>query len=169
MPVRDSLLPEFDHEMAVTRRVLERVPESGWAWRPHEKSFDMGGLAAHVARIPRWGRTILDRESYDLANDATNGAPVAPEASTLRAVLETFDRHVAELRRHLLDKTDAELLAPWALMRGSQLVMSMPRLTALRSFVLHHLIHHRGQLTVYLRLQDVPLPPLYGSTADERM
>jgi uncharacterized damage-inducible protein DinB len=164
MAVRDSLLPEFDHEMAMTRRVLARVPESGLAWRPHEKSLDLGGLAAHLAQIPRWGRTILDRESYDLAHD-TPRPREAPE--TMQGVLDTFDRHVSELRRHLLDKTDAELMAPWALTRGSQLVMSLPRLAALRSFVLHHLIHHRGQLTVYLRMQDVPLPPLYGSTADE--
>lgn len=168
MAVRDTLLPEFDHEMAVTRRVLERLPESGWAWKPHEKSFDLGGLASHVARIPRWGRTILDADSYDLEHDGTsaNGS-AAP--STLQNVLETFDRHVGDLRKQLLNRTDAELMAPWALKRGTHLVMSMPRLTALRSFVLHHLIHHRGQLTVYLRLQDVPIPPLYGSTADERM
>jgi uncharacterized damage-inducible protein DinB len=166
MPVRESLLPEFDHEMTVTRRVLERVPESAWAWKPHEKSFDLGGLAAHLAQIPSWGRSILDRESYDLAHDGSS-RPAPP--ATIRDVLDTFDRHVGELRRHLLDKTDAELMAPWALKRGTQLVVSMPRLAALRSFVLHHVIHHRGQLTVYLRLQDVPLPPLYGSTADERL
>jgi uncharacterized damage-inducible protein DinB len=168
MPVRDSLLPEFDHEMAVTRRVLERLPESAWAWKPHEKSFDLGGLAAHVARIPRWGRTILDGDSYDLERDSGSGHGAAPLV-TREGVLETFDRHVGDLRTQLVGRTDAELMAPWALRRGTQLVMSMPRLTALRSFVLHHLIHHRGQLTVYLRLQDVPLPPLYGSTADERM
>lgn len=168
MPVRDSLLPEFDHEMAVTRRVLERLPESGWAWKPHEKSFDLGGLAAHVARIPRWGRTILDGDSYDLDHERDGAADATPPA-TLQGVLETFDRHVGDLRKQLINRTDGELMAPWALKRGSHLVMSMPRLTALRSFVLHHLIHHRGQLTVYLRLQDVPLPPLYGSTADERM
>jgi uncharacterized damage-inducible protein DinB len=168
MPVRDSLLPEFDHEMAVTRRVLERLPESGWTWKPHEKSFDLGGLAAHVARIPRWGRTILDGDFYDLEHDNA-AAPGQPAPATLQSVLETFDRHVGDLRKQLVNRTDAELMAPWALKRGSHLVMSMPRLTALRSFVLHHLIHHRGQLTVYLRLQDVPLPPLYGSTADERM
>ena len=166
MAVRDSLLPEFDHEMAVTRRVLERVPETGLAWRPHTKSFDMGGLASHVARIPRWGRSILEREFYDLEGD---GAEKLPPDTTVKSVLETFDRHVGELRRHLLEKTDAELMAPWALKRGKEHVVSMPRLTALRSFVLHHVIHHRGQLTVYLRLQDVPLPPLYGSTADERL
>lgn len=166
MPVRDSLLPEFDHEMAVTRRVLERVPESGFAWKPHEKSFDLGGLASHLARIPAWGRSILERESYDLASDGSNRPPAE---TTVKGVLETFDRHVGELRKHLLDKTDGELMAPWALKRGTQLVVSMPRLTALRSFVLHHVIHHRGQLTVYLRLLNVPLPPIYGSTADERL
>ena len=166
MPVRDALLPEFDHEMAVTRRLLERLPEPVFAWKPHEKSFHLGGLATHLAQIPHWGRTILDRESYDLAADSANRAV---DQTTVAGVLDVFDRHVGDLRRRLLEISDGELMAPWALTRGSQLVMSLPRLAALRSFVLHHLIHHRGQLTVYLRLQNVPLPPIYGSTADERM
>jgi uncharacterized damage-inducible protein DinB len=164
MTLKDSLLPEFDHEMAVTRRVLERVPDHALAWTPHEKSFTLAGLATHIAQIPYWGEAILDREFYDVAQGGRRA-----ELATGAAVLETFDRHVTGVRRRLLERSDAELLAPWVLRRGAQVLMSMPRISALRSFLLHHLIHHRGQLTVYLRLQNVPLPPLYGSTADEQM
>ena len=164
MGVRDSLLPDFDHEMAVTRRVLERVPDHALAWRPHEKSFDLGGLALHLAVIPRWGRAILQRESYDLA-ESSGQRPEGPPSCA--AILETFDRHVAEVRRELVERSDAELMAPWKLLRGGQLVMSLPRIAAFRSLLIHHLIHHRGQMTVYLRMQGVPIPPIYGATADE--
>jgi uncharacterized damage-inducible protein DinB len=161
-----SLLPDFDHEMAVTRRVLEQVPDAALAWRPDAASCDLGGLASHLADIPRWGRTILERDSYDLAEAAGPEIALARPA-TRAAILETFDRHVADVRRELLRRSDVELLAPWSLLRGGQLVMSLPRLTALRSFLLHHAIHHRGQMTIYLRLQGVAVPPMYGATADE--
>ena len=166
MGLKDTLLFEFDHEMAVTRRVLERVPEGAFGWRPHEKSFHMGGLATHLAQIPHWGTAILDRDSYELVHDAPNPAV---EKTTCAEVLDTFDRHVAEVRRGLLTRSDAELMAPWSLTRSGRVVLSMPKLSALRSFLLHHLIHHRGQMTVYLRLQNVPIPPIYGQTADEKM
>jgi uncharacterized damage-inducible protein DinB len=161
--VRESLLPDFDHEMAITRRVLERVPDDRLGWRPHAKSFDLGQLAHHLAEIPRWGRTILDRDKYDL-NESAGRTPET--AASCRIVLETFDRHVAGVRGDLAGRSDAELLAPWALLRGGHLVMSLPRCAAFRSFLLHHAIHHRGQLTVYLRMQDIAIPPIYGATAD---
>ena len=164
MGVKDSLLPDFDHEMAVTRRVLERVPDHALAWRPHEKSFDLGGLAFHLAVIPRWGRAILQRESYDL-NESMGRRPDGPASRAM--ILETFDRHVAEVRRELVERSDAELMAPWKLLRDGQLLMSLPRIAAFRSFLIHHAIHHRGQMTVYLRMQGVPIPPIYGATADE--
>jgi len=160
---RDVLLAELDHEMAVTRRVLERVPDHAFAWKPHEQSFSLGGLATHLAQLPHWGRQILDQDFYDL----TTATGRTAEKSTRAEVLDTFDRHVTEVRRALTGHPDAELAAPWALKRGHHTVMSMPRLAALRRFLIHHAIHHRGQLTVYLRLQGVPLPPIYGPTADE--
>jgi uncharacterized damage-inducible protein DinB len=163
MGVRDTLLPDFDHEMALTRRVLERVPDAALAWRPHERSFDLGGLANHLAQIPRLGQTILLRESYDLS-DTTGWRGDGPFSRA--AILEAFDRHVAEVRRELLERSDAELMAPWKLTRDGQLVMSLPRIVAFRNFLLHHAIHHRGQMTVYLQMQGVPLPPMYGATAD---
>jgi len=163
MGVKDTLLPEFDQEMAATRLVLTRVPEASFGWRPHERSHALGGLVTHLAQIPHWGCAILTHDGHDLASD---GAPVTP-LSTLADVLGRFDRHVSEVRLALLDMVDAQLQAPWALRRGGHLILSMPKIAALRRFVLHHTIHHRGQLTMYLRLQGVPLPPLYGPSADE--
>lgn len=165
MNVRDAALAEFDHEMAVTRRVLERAPESSFGWKPHEKSFSLGGLATHLAQLPHWGTQILERDSYDLASSPSR----APEKTTVADVLTTFDGHVTEVRRALIARSDAELHALWTLKRGTQTLMQLPKLTALSSFLIHHTIHHRGQLTVYLRLQGVPLPPIYGPTADESM
>jgi uncharacterized damage-inducible protein DinB len=162
--VKDWLLPEVDHEMALTRLVLERVPDAALGWKPHEKAFTLGGLASHLARLPRWGLSILERESYDLA--ASTGQRGA-DADSRDAVLETFDRHVAAFRHALVDRADAELAAPWSLTRGERVLMSMPRHAALRRFLLNHTVHHRGQMTVYLRLQNAALPPLYGPSADE--
>jgi len=162
---REAFIVEFDHEMAATRRVLERVPDDAFEWTPHERSFSLGGLASHLAQLPHWGSQILDAEMYDLAGATGQSTPKASRAD----VLETFDRHVAEVRRALVAGSDAELAVPWTLKRGAHVVLSMPRIAALRRFLLHHVIHHRGQMTVYLRLRDVPVPPLYGPTADERM
>ena len=162
---QEAFLVEFDHEMAATRRLLERIPEEAFGWTPHERSVSLGGLATHVAQLPHWGTQILDRDVYDLAT-ATGHKPA--EAS-LAAVLGVFDANVAEVRRALLQRTDAELHAPWTLAKAGRTVLSMPRIAALHRFLLHHVIHHRGQMTVYLRLRNVPLPPLYGPTADERM
>ncbi len=166
MVLKDALLSEFDHEMAVTRLLLERLPDTAFEWRPHERSMSLGGLATHLAQIPHWGTSILERDGYDLVADAT--APTA-DKRTRGEVLQTFDRHIQEVRRALVSRSDAELMAPWALKRSGQTIMSVPRLGALRRFLLNHLVHHRGQLSVYLRLQNVPLPPLYGPSADERM
>jgi uncharacterized damage-inducible protein DinB len=146
--------------------VLARLPESSFAWKPHERSYALGALATHLAQIPHWGCSILTRDGHDLG--VVPPSPLTP-LPTVAAVLEHFDRHVSEVRQALLDMLEAGLQAPWALRRGDHLILSMPRIAALRRFVLHHTIHHRGQLTVYLRLQGVPLPPLYGPTADESM
>jgi uncharacterized damage-inducible protein DinB len=160
----DTLLPEFDNEMAVTRRVHERAPEAQFGWRPHEKSWTLGGLCTHIAQIPRWGVSILGQDGYDLVRD--HGEPPA-EATALSAVLSTFDGFVVVARSRLTSATDGELMAPWALKRDGKIMMSMPRLASFKSFAISHLIHHRGQLSVYLRLQNIPLPPIYGPTADE--
>ena len=166
MPIAQSLLPEYDHELATTRRVLERVPEAEFGWKPHAKSMTLGQLAGHVSNIPFWLSATIDASFYDLAGEG-NGARLVPPPSK-QALLGEFDRKVKNARASLAKATDAELLAPWSLKQGDQEIFSMPRVAAIRTFVMNHLIHHRGQLTVYLRLKDVPVPPIYGPTADEQ-
>ena len=165
MKERDAFVVEFDHEMAATRRLLERVPDAAFSWSPHERSFSLGGLATHLAVLPHWGQQILEADFYDVTGASGRG----PARASRDEVLALFDGHVAALRRCLLERSDAELAAAWTLKRGAHVVLSMPRIAALRRFLLHHVIHHRGQMTVYLRLQNVPVPPLYGPTADERL
>lgn len=162
MAIIDALIPEFDHEMSRTRKVLERVPEDRFDWKPHQKSFSVGALATHVARLPTWGTDTLNKSEIDLGNDASVEA--IPLKSDLLAV---FDRNVADARAALVGKTDAELMAMWSLKRNGKTIFTMPKTAVLRSFVLNHLIHHRAQLSVYLRLLDIPVPSLYGPSADE--
>ena len=162
MTIVDALLPEFDREMTTTRTVLERVPEDRFAWKPHVKSFSLGELATHVANLPTWGTETLNRSEIDVG-----GSPTLAAMSSRADVLAAFDTNVAAARAALVGKTDAELAAPWSLKRSGKTVFSMPKSTVLRAFVLSHLIHHRGQLTVYLRLLDVPVPSIYGPSADE--
>jgi uncharacterized damage-inducible protein DinB len=161
--IREVLLAEFDHELAVTRRLLERCPPT-MDWTPHARSFTLGGLTTHLARLPHWGEWILQHDSYDIVLDST---PKTPACDTIDAVLGLFDAHVATVRALLVETSDAELAAPWALRRNGELLMSLPRLSAFKTFVVNHTIHHRGQLTVYLRLLDVPVPAIYGPSADE--
>ena len=162
MAIRDGLLVEFDHEMGTTRKLLERAPDDRLRWQPHPKSMTLGGVCTHLANLPNWGATILAEAAYDLAS-----APPNIEALDARAeILSLFDE--ASLRtRAALDKTDAELVAPWTLKRDGHQLFTMPRVTAFRIFVLYHSVHHRGQLSVYLRLNDIPVPAIYGPSADE--
>ena len=164
MGIKDSLLPEFDHEMGSTRRLMERIPEAQFGWKPHEKSYSLGALSSHIANIPRWAGLALDAPEYDLAT-AEDARPAVPPS--LDDLLRSFDANVKTARAKLADQTDASLMAPWTLKSDGHEMFTMPRVSVLRAFVLNHVIHHRGQLTVYLRLQNVPLPSLYGPTADE--
>ena len=162
MAIKDGLLMEFDHEMATTRKLLERIPDDKLSWKPHEKSMSLGGLGTHLGNIPNWAGTILNEASFDLASSPQN-----LEARTSRAdILDAFDQATKKTRA-AMDKTDGEYLSPWALKRGGHEMFSMPRVAAFRTFVLYHIVHHRGQLSVYLRLNDIPVPPIYGTTADE--
>ena len=162
MPLVDTLLPEFDHEMTMTRKVLERVPDDKRDWKPHPKSFALGALATHVANLPTWGSETLNKSEVDVGGMA----PLTAFPSTSET-LAAFDRNVAATRAALTGKTDAELAGMWSLRRNGKAIFSMPKAAVLRSFVLSHLIHHRAQLTVYLRLLDVPVPAIYGPSADE--
>jgi uncharacterized damage-inducible protein DinB len=160
--IKDALLAEYDHEMATTRKLLERAPDEQLAWKPHHKSMSLGGLATHIANIPNWGGRILNDPFFDLA-----AAPPNLVAKTSRAdILKAFDEAAGQTRA-MMYKSDAEYLDRWALKRGAQEMFSMPRIAAFRSFVLSHVIHHRGQLSVYLRLNDIPVPAIYGPSADE--
>ena len=165
MAIVDALLPEFDHEMATTRRLLDRVPEANLSWKPHEKSMTLGQLAGHLANIPYWCSATLDVSVLDLDTIA-DARPKTPASRA--SLLEEFDSKVAAARKRLTEATDPSFLAPWTLTKGDQEFFTMPRISAIRSFVMNHSIHHRGQLSVYLRLNDVPVPPMYGPTADEQ-
>jgi uncharacterized damage-inducible protein DinB len=158
----DALLPEFDHEMSTTRKLLERVPEDRFDWKPHAKSFPLGQLAQHVANLPNWGLMTVNQSELDIGGDF-DLAPVTTRA----ALLSMFDANASAARAALAGKSDAEMMAPWTLKRSGQTIFSMPRTSVWRSFVMSHLVHHRGQLSVYLRMNDVPVPSIYGPSADE--
>ena len=162
MALKDAVLAEYDHEMGTTRKLLERLPDDKLSWKPHEKSMSLAGLATHLGQIPHWAAAILNEPSFEL-----DGAALHIEAKTSRAEIVTAFDAVVQKTRPSLDKTDAEYQQMWSLTRGDREVFSMPRIAALRTFVLYHIVHHRGQLSVYLRLNDVPVPAIYGPTADE--
>jgi uncharacterized damage-inducible protein DinB len=167
MSVAESMLPEFDHEMANTRKTLERVPDDKFAWKPHEKSFPMGHLASHLANLPGWTNVTIDMDEFDMA---PAGEPVkSPECHSQQEVLEVFDKNVGNARAALAGISDEKIFQPWTLLAGGNPVLSMPRVAVLRSFVMNHIIHHRAQLGVYLRLNDIPVPSIYGPSADEQM
>jgi len=166
MPIKDSLLPEYDHELGTTRRVLERVPEHEFGWKPHDKSMTLGQLAGHVASIPYYLSATMAAAFYDFAVPDPQRGTDKPESR--EALLREFDQKVKAARAALANASDAEMMAPWSLKSGDQTIFTLPRVTAIRSFVMNHLIHHRGQLSVYLRLKDVPVPSIYGPSADEQ-
>lgn len=161
MTIAASLLPEFDQEMATTRRLLERVPGDKGAWKPHPKSFALGHLAQLVAWMPGWVANTVRQTELNLT-----GAP-GYSLETTETLLAMFDQNVRDARAALLAATDADLSVSWSLKRGDQALFTAPRAIVVRNHI-SHLIHHRGQLTVYLRLLDVPIPSIYGPTADER-
>jgi uncharacterized damage-inducible protein DinB len=163
MAIIDVLLPEFEREMGSTRRVLERVPLQEADWRPHPKSRTLLQLATHVADIPMMATRIMTLAQWDGTGPRPDRAPITETAQ----LLGTFDEHVAAARAALVGKTDGELMAPWTFKYAGREMFTVPRIGAIRTMCLSHGIHHRGQLTVYLRLRDVPLPPIYGPSADE--
>ena len=166
MSISASLLPELDQEMAGTRKTLERIPEDKFDFRPHPKSFNMISLATHIANMLGWGRDTMISESFDFA--PVGGEPYKEEpAASVAELLEKFDKNLAEFRAALAAAGDADFMVNWSLLAGGNVVFSMPRIACIRGMILNHLIHHRAQLTVYLRMNDVPVPGLYGPSADE--
>jgi len=166
MGLSESLLPEFDHEMANTRRALERVPAEKFGWKPHDKSGTMGWLANHLATMPGWVATMVKEDSLDIAPGGVQ-MQGPKEPSTREELLKTFDKSVADARAALAGTQDGAFFKPWSLLENGKTLLTMPRIAVYRSFVMNHVIHHRGQLTVYLRLNNVPVPALYGPSADE--
>jgi len=166
MPISQMILPEFDHEMANTRKTLERVPDDKFAWKPHEKSMSLGGLSTHLANIPSWTANTFDADELDIAPP---GAPPfrLEEAKSRDALLEAFDKNVASARAALEKASDENWQGKWSLLSGGKAIFTLPRTAVMRGFVMNHLIHHRAQLGVYLRLLDVPVPSIYGPSADE--
>lgn len=165
MAIKDALLPEFDHEMATTRTLLARVPDDRGDWKPHAKSMSVGELAMHIGEVPTWLTMTLLQDEFD--TNPPGGTPYrTPAFQGAGKLVEMFDANVKASREALARATDEQFMQGWSLKSGGTVHMSMPRVAVVRSFVLNHLIHHRGQLSVYLRLLDVPLPSIYGPTAD---
>lgn len=162
--IAESLLPEFDREMGLTRRVLERVPDGEFAWKPHPKSMTLGRLAEHLAELPQWLAVSITDAGIDMG---TSRPPDYKSPDTRAAVLSMFDKHVAMARSALTGRTDAEMMAPWTLKHHGKEIFTMPKVAVVRGFAMNHMIHHRGQMMVYLRLKDVAVPSVYGPSADE--
>jgi uncharacterized damage-inducible protein DinB len=165
MAIRDALLAELDQEMATTRSLLAIVPEADAAWKPHPRSMSLGELAVHLSNLLYWGIVTVRDPGFDLA---PSGQPAwaPPRFETTAGNLKTFDANLAEVKQVLGGASDEALMQPWSLSKGAEAYFTMPKVVVWRTFVMNHLIHHRGQLSVYLRLRDVPLPSIYGPTAD---
>jgi len=167
MSIAQSLLPEYDHEMATTRKHLERSPFNRWDWKPHEKSMTLGALASHLAELPSWTAGTMLHPEWDMSpKDGPAYAP--PSFKSVAELLASFDQQVKEGRAALAAAKDADFMVPWSLKAAGVAFFTMPRIGVIRTWVLNHMIHHRGQFTVYLRLNGVPLPQTYGPSADEQ-
>jgi uncharacterized damage-inducible protein DinB len=166
MALSESLLPEFDQEMTNTRKTLERVPLNRFDWKPHEKSMAMGSLATHLSNIPTWAVFTIDQDSLDLAPGGVS-LPPTELAKSEEDLLATFDTNVAKARAAIAGAADPDFFKPWSLMSNGNTLLTLPKIAVLRSFVMNHLIHHRAQLGVYLRLNDIAVPSIYGPSADE--
>ena len=166
MTISELFLPEFEQEVASTRRTLERVPDDRFDWRPHAKSMALGDLATHIANIPGWASAILASDSFDMIGP--DGQPIrSARAGSRQEVLQLFERNVETARRAIAAASDEELAKAWTLRAGEQTLLTAPRFAVLRRMVFNHLIHHRAQLGVYLRLNGIPVPSVYGPSADE--
>jgi len=165
MSMAEALVTDFNREAANTRTVLEAVPEDRLGWKPHEKSMSLGQLAGHIAESPSWARGIMEEE----LDFASAGADYQPFVATSKsALLETFDAKVREFAEVVGGRDDPFLSKTWTMRNGEKILLQLPREAALRGTAIHHAVHHRGQLTVYLRLLEVPVPSTYGPTADNQ-
>ena len=166
MTLGQSMLGEFDQEMQNTRKTLERVPDDKWTWKPHDKSGTVGWLAGHIATLPGWLSMTIQTEQLDYA-PVDGPAYEPPKITNRNELLAEFDKSSAAARAALAAVSDQELMKGWTLLAGGKTVFTIPRVACIRGFVLNHLIHHRAQLGVYFRLLGIPVPGLYGPSADE--
>jgi uncharacterized damage-inducible protein DinB len=164
MALNTTLIGELKHEGSSTKKILERVPADKFDWQPHEKSMKLGRLAKHIAELNLWIGRILNSDEFDFAT--TNFSSALPEST--EEILKIFNERLAEATATLEKTTDEDLNKTWTVLRGGHVMFQMPKKVAIRSFSYNHIYHHRGQLTVYLRLLDIPVPGMYGPTADER-
>jgi len=160
----DAFLGEYDHEMKTTRSLLERVPMDKGSWKPHPKSTSLGALASHLANLAGYGALVATSEEINFA--ARGGPYVPPVYDTAEKLLQVFDENVKKTREAVMALSEHDLRMPWSLRNGDVTIFTLPRSATFRTFMMNHMIHHRGQLSVYLRENNVPLPSIYGPTAD---
>lgn len=163
MNIIDAMIKELQQESIATRKVLERVPEDKFGWKPHEKSMTLGRLASHTAEMPQWAGMILNADEF-----VFNPAEYAPwTAESSKQLLDTFDKQLAAAVDLMQGVSNERLMQPWKFKKVDVVILELPRVAVLRTMILNHTVHHRGQLTVYLRLLDVPVPSVYGPSADD--
>ena len=165
MKMTDALLQELEMEMATTRKTLERVPDN-FDWKPHQKSMSLGQLAGHLAEIPTWAEMTVKHDEIDI-NPSGGPGYQPPKPANTKEVLAMFDKTLASARNAIKEMKEEDLAKPWTLKSGGKTILTMPKAAVLRGFVLSHNVHHRAQLGVYLRLNDIPVPAMYGPSADE--
>ncbi len=167
MAIREALLPEIAHETTNTRKFFERLPNDKLSWKPAEKSMTLSRLATHLAELPIWGENAVTLDELDIAPPGSE-PPVWTELGSVPEILELFDTNVAKLKAAVESADDETLMKPWTLKVQGEDIFTLPKLAVIRSMVMNHALHHRGQLSVYLRLCDVPVPATYGPSADEK-
>lgn len=163
MSTNASFIAELEQEGASTRKILSRVPAAQFSWKPHEKSYTLGVLASHIAELPTWVGYTLKEDELDFAKMNY----VRPQVNDEAGLMKLFEENLANAKADLADATDEEFMKNWTLRNGEQIFFTMPKIAVLRSMVFNHIVHHRAQLGVYIRLLDIPVPAIYGPTADE--
>ena len=165
MAMSHALIPEFDHEMANTRTTIERVPDAKWDWKPHPKGGTIGWYVNHLILFPNWLAGMFMSDSFDVA---PGGKQVEmPKATNTKEAIAIFDKGLADARAALAKATDEQLMKNWSLLNNGQAIFAMPRIAAYRGMIMNHMIHHRGQLTIHFRMNDIPVPSLYGPSGDD--
>ena len=166
MKLSELMLAQLEREVATSRLALQRVPEGHNDWKPHEKSMPMGRLAAHIAELPGWAAMTLTKDSFDI-NPPGGSNFTAAQMSSRKQLLELFEQSAATARAAISSASDEDLMKPWSLLNGGKTIFTLPKAAVLRTFAFSHVIHHRAQLGVYLRLNNIPIPQTYGPSADE--